>query len=172
MALILTEGTKAYYKRQFWSFITLISQSKYKKTGDTYPMAYGWFMIGIYWTNEKWCMPTLPQICLLGYRILNSLTWLSRCSPQAFMLIAIGYNVDAYFSANLCVLYLHVCDRITHNTFEEINNRSTLYCVLLRLHVTYLYIQFRNNSLGMRRSDNPPPPIPWAAQIAKFMGPT
>ena len=47
MWLISTEGKKAHYKRQFWSFLTLISQSKYKKTGDTYPMAYGWFIIGI-----------------------------------------------------------------------------------------------------------------------------
>ena len=31
MALISTEGTKAHYKRQFWSFLTQISQSKYKK---------------------------------------------------------------------------------------------------------------------------------------------
>ena len=31
----------------------LISKSKYKNTGDTYPMAYGWFIIGIYWTNKN-----------------------------------------------------------------------------------------------------------------------
>ena len=49
---------------------------KIQKTGDTYAMAYGWFMFGIQWTNEKWCMPTFPQICLLGNRILNSMTWL------------------------------------------------------------------------------------------------
>ena len=47
MARISTEGTKAYYKRQFSGILTRISQSKYKKTGDTYPMAYGWFMFGI-----------------------------------------------------------------------------------------------------------------------------
>ena len=35
MALISIEGTKAHYKRQFWSFLTLISQSKYTRTGDT-----------------------------------------------------------------------------------------------------------------------------------------
>ena len=39
-------------------------------------MAYGWFMIGIWWTNEKWCMPIFSQICLMGYRILNWLAWL------------------------------------------------------------------------------------------------
>ena len=50
---------------------------KIHKTGDTYPMAYGWIVIGIQWTNGKWCMPTFPHICLLGYSILNSLTWLS-----------------------------------------------------------------------------------------------
>ena len=47
MALISTEGTKAHYKRQFSSILTLISQSKYKKTGDTYEMAYGWLMFGM-----------------------------------------------------------------------------------------------------------------------------
>ena len=31
MALISNEGTKAHYKRQFSSILTLISQSKYKK---------------------------------------------------------------------------------------------------------------------------------------------
>ena len=76
MALISTEETKAYQKRHFSSILTLISQSKYKNNGETYAMAYDWFMFGIQWTNEKWCMPTFPQICLLGYRILNSLTWL------------------------------------------------------------------------------------------------
>ena len=36
MALISIEGTKTHYKRQFWSFLTIISQSKYKKKpGDT-----------------------------------------------------------------------------------------------------------------------------------------
>ena len=34
-------------KRQFSGFLTLISQSRYKNTGDTYQTAYGWYMIGI-----------------------------------------------------------------------------------------------------------------------------
>ena len=47
MALISSEGTKDHYKRQFSSILTPISQSKYKKNGDTYQMAYGWFMFDI-----------------------------------------------------------------------------------------------------------------------------
>ena len=56
---------------------TLILQSKYKKTGDTYAMAYGGFIFGIAWANGTWCLPTFPQICLLSNSILISLTRLS-----------------------------------------------------------------------------------------------
>ena len=76
MVLISVEGTKAHYKRQLSSILILISQSKWKKTGDTYPMAYVWFMFGILWISEIWRKPTFPQICLL-HIILNSLIWLS-----------------------------------------------------------------------------------------------
>ena len=70
MALISTEGTKAYYKRQFWSFLTIISYSKYKKldtlirwhTVDSW-LAYSWLMKNgvcqlflkfAYWVTAFW----------------------------------------------------------------------------------------------------------------------
>ena len=47
MALIAAEGMKAHYKRQFWNILTLIFPVKILKNGDTYQMAYGWFISGI-----------------------------------------------------------------------------------------------------------------------------
>ena len=41
-------------------------------------MAYDGFLFGILWTHEKRFMPTFPQSCLLGYSILNSVTWLNN----------------------------------------------------------------------------------------------
>ena len=87
MALISTEGTKTHYKLQFWSFITLISQSKYKKletlirwhTVDSWLAYIGLMKNGVcqlflkfaYWVTAFWIR--WPDYALLSLCAENSL---------------------------------------------------------------------------------------------------
>ena len=75
MPILSTDSMKDNYKCPISSILTVMYCSKlsinYYKTGDTYPMVHFLFMFSTYWTNEKWYMPTFPQICQQGYNILK-----------------------------------------------------------------------------------------------------
>ena len=131
MALISTEGTKAHYKRQFWSFLTLISQSKYKKLETL----IRWHMVDS-WLTYSGLMKN--GVCQL---FLKFAYWVT-----AFWIHWPDYK-DSYHYVNLLIawpkittaiiMHAHSCTIwLTFNDLcHQINSMSLVYLLLLNINI-------------------------------------